>query len=106
MDSFGEDKDRRRRKNPFDFLDDKKFEQIFEEMQRLLESTSFQEMIEDRLRGNLGSNKLFIHSLNINIVPIRTPKLQRFSNCPLKKPQGEPMSSEEHEPLTDIIEGE
>jgi HSP20 family protein len=105
MDSFDEDKDRRRRKNPFDYLDDKEFEQIFKEMQRMFESTSFQEMIEELLRNNNNSNKHFIRGLTINIVPLGRPKIQGFSNRPLKNPQGKTMSSEEREPLTDIIEG-
>jgi HSP20 family protein len=102
MDPFDKD---RRRKNPFNFLDDKEFERIFEEMQRMFESTSFQEMIEKMLHGSLGSNKHFIHGLNINILPHVRPKPQRFSNRPLKNPQRKTVSSEEHEPLNDIIEG-
>jgi HSP20 family protein len=105
MDPFDGDKDRKRRKKPFDILDDKEFERIFEEMQRMFESTSFKEMIEKELRGSLGSNKGFIHGLSINIVPLRRSKIQEFGNHQLKKPQGKTVSSEEHEPLTDIIEG-
>ena len=104
MDLF--DEDRRRRKNPFDILDDKEFEQIFEEMKRMIESTSFQEMIEKILHDTLGSNKHFIHGLNINILPIVRPKPEHFSNRPLKNPQGNKISSEEDEPLPDIIKGD
>jgi HSP20 family protein len=105
MDPFDEDKDRRRRKNQFDFLDDKEFERIFKEMKRMFESTNFQEMIEKMLRDSFESNKRFIHSLSINILPGGRPKIQRFNNHPLKNPQGKTISSEEHGPLTDIIEG-
>jgi hypothetical protein len=41
MDPFDRDKDRRRRKNPFDFINDEDFERIFDEMQRMFESTDF-----------------------------------------------------------------
>ena len=40
MDPFDEDRDRRRGKKPFDFIDDDEFERIFDEMQRMFESTS------------------------------------------------------------------
>jgi HSP20 family protein len=103
MDPF--DKYRKRRKNLFDFLYDKEFEQIFEEMQRMFERASFQEMIEKMIRDNNNSNKHFIHDLSMNIVPRGRLKVQGFSNRPLKNPQGKTMSYEEHEPLTDIIEG-
>jgi HSP20 family protein len=62
-------------------------------------------MIEKRLRGSLGSNKESIHGLSINIVPLRISKIQEFGNHPLKKPQGKTVISEEHKPLTDVIEG-
>jgi HSP20 family protein len=99
------DKNRKRRKKAFDILDDKEFEQIFEEMQRMLESASFQEMIENMLHNSLDSNKGVIHDLSINIGPIKRSKIQEFGNHPLKNPQGKMMSSEKHEPLTDIIKG-
>ncbi len=105
MNPFDEDKDRRMRKNPFDYLDDKEFEQIFEEIQRIFESTSFQKMIENMLRDNTNSNKHLVRGLSINIVPLGRPKIKGFSNLPLKNPQRKTMRSEEHEPLPDIIEG-
>lgn len=106
MDLFDEDRDRRRGKKPFDSISDKEFERIFDEMQKLFESTNFKEMIEEMLRGSLGSDKRFIHSLNINIVPMGKPKTQGFGKHPLKKPQGTQRGHEEREPLTDIIEGD
>ena len=106
MDPFERDHDRRRRENPFDFLDDDEFERIFDEMQRMFESTGFREMIEEMLREDFGSNKRFIHGLKINIGPDGKPKIQEFGNCPLKNPQGKPTISEEYEPLADIIEGD
>jgi HSP20 family protein len=106
MDPFDDDKDRRRRKNPFDFLNDKEFEQIFKEMKRMFESNSFQEMIEKMLHDSLGSNKHFIHGLNINIMPIVRPKPERYSSPQLKNPQGKTTSSRVNEPLLDIIKGD
>ena len=106
MDIFDEDRDRRRRKNPFDFIDDDKFERIFDEMQKLFESTNFKEMIEGMLSGSLGSNKRFIHGLSINMVPIGEPKIQGLGKHPLKQPQRAQSGYEEREPLADIIEGD
>jgi len=49
MDPFDEDRDRRRGKNPFDSIDDDEFERIFDEMQKMFESTNFREMIKEML---------------------------------------------------------
>lgn len=106
MEPFGSDRDRRRRKSPFDSLDDDEFERIFDEMQKMFESTNFGEWIKEALRDSSGPNKRFIHRLGIDIVPVGKPKVQRFCNCPFKNPKGEPMSYKEPEPLTDIIEGD
>ena len=106
MEPFGSDRDRRRRKSPFDSLDDDEFERIFDEMQKMFESTNFKEWIKEAFRDNSVPNKRFIHGISIDIVPVRKPKVQRFCNCPLKNPKREPMSYKEPEPLTDIIEGD
>ena len=106
MDPFDEDRDRRRGKNPFDFIDDDELERIFDEMQRMFESTNFREMIKEMPQEDFGSNKRFIYGLSIDILPDGKPKIQEFGNCPLKNPQREPMISEEYEPLADIIEGD
>ena len=108
MDPFDRDKDRRRRKSPFDFMDDDDFERIFDEMQRMFESTNFKDMIEDMFRGgfDLNKNKRFVHGFSMNIGPNGKPRFQEFGNRPTKTPAGDHMLSDEWEPLTDIIEGE
>lgn len=106
MDPFDRDKDRRRRKNPFDFINDEDFERIFDEMQRMFESTDFKEMIEDMFRGGFEPNKRFIHGFSMNMGPDGKPKIQEFGNRPVKTPAGPPTISEDREPLTDIIEGD
>lgn len=106
MDIFDEDRDRRRRGNPFDFIDDDKFERIFDKMQKLFESTNFKEMIEETLRGSLGSNKRFIHGLSINMVLIGKPKTQGLGKHPLKQPQRTQRGYEGRGSLADIIEGD
>lgn len=106
MDPFGRDRDKKKRKNPFDFIDDDEFERIFDEMQKMFESTNFKEMIEEMLRGGAGPNKRFIRGFSLNIGPDGKPKLQEFGNRPLKTPKGASTISEEREPLTDIIEGD
>ena len=100
------DEDRRRGKNPFDFIDDDDFDQVFDEMKKMFENTSFREWIKEILCDSSGPNKRYIHRFGIDIVPVGKPKVQRFCNCPLKNPKGEPMSYEEPEPPTDIIEGD
>jgi HSP20 family protein len=99
-----EDRERRRRRLPFDLFDDEEFERIFEEVQRMFGSTSFRSLIEDLLRE--GSDKRFIRGFSINIGPDGKPKIQEFGTCSKKLPTGESVISEEREPLTDIIEGD
>lgn len=108
MDPFDEeDRDkRRRRRNPFDFIDEDEFEKIFDEVQRMFESTNFKEMIEDMFRGGFNPNKRFVHGFSLNMGPDGKPRIQEFGNRPIKSPNGEPLISEEREPLTDIIEGD
>jgi len=106
MDPFDRDKNRKRRKNPFDFMDDEDFERIFDEMQRMFEGSDFKEMIEDMFRSGFDPNKRFVHGFSLNVGPDGKPKFQEFGNRPIKTPTGEPMLSDEREPLTDIIEGD
>ena len=104
MDPFDEDK--KRRKNPFDFIDDDEFERIFEEIQKMFESSNFKDMIGDMFRGGFEPNKRIVRGFSINMGPDGKPKIQGFGNRPTKTPQGSPMISEEQEPLTDIIESD
>ena len=102
MDPFDEN---RRRKNPFDFIDDEEFERIFDEMQKMFENTNFKDLMENMFRGGFDPNKRFIHGFSISRGPDGKPKIQEFGNRPKKTPKGDAMISEEREPLTDIIEG-
>ena len=104
MDPFDEDRNRRR-KNPFDFIGDNEFEKIFDEMQRMFESTDFKDLMENMFRSGFDPNKRFIHGFSVNIGPDGKPKIQEFGNRPRKTSTGKSMISEEREPLTDIIEG-
>lgn len=100
MDVF--DKDRRRRRYPFDFFEDEEFERIFDEMQSLFESAGFRSLIEDLFREGFDPHKRFIRGFSINIDSDGRPKVQGFGTRSEKT--GEHMISEE--PLTDIIEGD
>jgi len=102
---FDRDKDRRRRKSPFDFMNDDDFERIFDEMQRMFENDDFKELIEDMFRSGFDPNKRFIHGFSLNVGPDGKPRFQEFGNRPVKNPNGDPILSDEREPLTDIIEG-
>jgi len=105
VDPFNRDRNKRR-KNPFDFINDDEFEKIFEEMQRMFENIDFKEMIEDMMRNGFDPNKRFIHGFSLNIGSDGKPKFQEFGNRSVKSPSGEPILSDEREPLTDIIEGD
>ena len=105
MDPFNRDRNKRR-KNPFDFINDDEFEKIFEEMQRMFENIDFKEMIEDMMRNGFDPNKRFIHGFSLNIGSDGKPKFQEFGNRSVKSSTGEPVLSDEREPLTDIIEGD
>jgi HSP20 family protein len=104
---YDDDRDKKRRKrNPFDFMDEDEFERIFDEIQKMFESGNFKDIIGEMMRGGPATNKRFIHGFSLNIGPDGKPKIQEFGNRPLKTSGGEPMISEEREPLTDIIEGD
>ena len=96
----------RRRRRPFDFIDNDEFDRLFDEVRRMFENTDLREMIDEMLRGGMGSNKKFVHGFSINVGPDGKPKLQEFGNKSIKTPEGEPIISDEREPLTDIIEGD
>ena len=103
MDSFDDDREKRKRK-PFDFfdIDEDDFERIFEEARR---------MIEDMFRSGFPSKsfepgKPIIHGFKINIGPDGKPRITEFGNRAVKTQDGLPVISDEREPLTEIIEGD
>ncbi len=104
LNHFEEDKNRKK-SNPFDFLKDEDFEKIFDELHRIFDNFDFREMIEDMLRDGFDPNKRFIHGFSLNIGSDGKPRFQEFGNKKIKSPSGEPVLSDEREPLTDIIEG-
>ena len=107
MDSFDDDIDKKkRRRNPFDFIGEDEFERIFDEMQKMFESNDFKDMVEEMIKGGSDSNKRFIRGVSFNVGPDGKPKIQEFGNRPIKTSKGEPVISDEREPITDIIEGD
>lgn len=108
MNSSDEDKDRRRRRrNPFDpFGFDEDFirdlfndERVMEDIRRMTE-----EMM--KMFSNAQPGKPIVHGFKIQFGPDGKPRVEDFGNRPIKSPKGEPLISEEREPLTDIIEGD
>jgi HSP20 family protein len=109
MDSYDDDeidKRRKRRRNPFDafgfdddfirdLLDD---DRVMDDIRRMAE-----EMMKMFTTAQPG--KPFVHGFKIQYGPDGKPKIEDFGNKPIKSPKGEPLISEEREPLTDIIEG-
>jgi HSP20 family protein len=107
MNSFDEYNDKRKGKNSFNSLNNKEFDRIFKEIKRMFESNSYQGIIEEMLHDGLGSNEHFIHSININILPIIVqPESEYYSGCPLKNPQRKTTSSKVNAPLPDIIKAD
>ena len=99
-----EEDNNRKRKNPFDFINDEDFEKIFEEMQKYFENGSFKEMLEDMFKNGIDPNKQFVQGFKVNIDPNGKPNIQKFGNLPTITPKGEAKVSDQQEPLTDIIE--
>ncbi len=103
MDPFRRD---RRRRNPFDYFGfDDDFLRDFFDDDRLFED--FRRMTEEMMRmfSNVTPGRPVIHGYKIYFGPDGKPRIEDFGNS-LKTGSGEPMISEEREPLTDIIEGD
>lgn len=107
MNSFDEDKNKRkRRRNPFDIFgfDDDFFKDIFDD-DRMIED--FRRMAEEMMKmfSNLQPGKPVVHGFKVKFGPDGKPRIEDFGNKSIRSPEGEPIISEEREPLTDIIEG-
>jgi len=107
MDPFEDDKDRRRRRNPFDpfGFDEDFFKELFND-DKIMDD--IRRMTEEMMKGfsNAKPGKPFVHGFKINVGPDGKPRIEDFGNRQVKNPDGEPTISEEREPLTDIIEGD
>ena len=108
MDSYDEDRDkRRRRRNPFDVfgIDDDFIRDMFDD-DRVMDDV--RRMAEEMMKmfHNAQPGKSVVHGFKINIGPDGKPRIEDFGNKPIKSPKGESIISEEREPLTDIIEGD
>ena len=110
MDSYDDDeidRRRRRRRNPVDpFGFDDEFirdllndDRVMDDIRRMAE-----EMMKMFTTAQPG--KPFVHGFKIQLGPDGKPKIEDFGNKPIKSPNGEPIISEEREPITDIIEGD
>ena len=110
MDSFDdEDKDKRkRRRNPFDIFgfDDDAIRDLFNDDRTM---DDIRRMAEELMKGffsNAQPGKSIVHGYKIQFGPDGKPRIEDFGNRPIKSADGEPLISEEREPLTDIIEGD
>ncbi len=102
MEPFRRDRNKRRR-DPFGFDDDffRDFfdDDVFEDFRRMAE-----EMM--RMFSNATPGKPVIHGYKVYFGPDGRLRIEDFGNKPIRTQGGEPMISEEREPLTDVIEGE
>ena len=108
MDPFDEDRNRRRKRNPFDDFgfDDDFIRDLFSD-ERIMDD--IKRMTEEMMRmfsNAQPGGKPFVHGFKIQMGPDGRPRIEDFGNRPMKTPDGNPMISEEREPLTDIIEGD
>jgi len=108
MDSYEDDKDKRRkRRNPFDMFgfDDDFIRDLFND-ERVMDD--IKRMTEEMMKmfSNAQPGKPVVHGFKINFGPDGKPHIEDFGNRQIKSPDGEPLISEEREPLTDIIEGD
>lgn len=108
MDPFDEDKNKRRRKNPFDMFgfDDDFIKDLFED-DRVMDDV--RRMAEEMMKGlsNIQPDgKPFVHGFKVHMGPDGRPRIEDFGNRSMKSPDGESIISEEREPLCDIIEGD
>ena len=108
MDDYDENKDRRRRRrNPFDMFgfDEDFINDIFND-ERMMDD--IRRMTEEMMKmfTNAQPGKSVVHGFKINIGPDGKPKIEDFGNRRIQSPTGEPIISDEREPLTDIIEGD
>jgi len=110
MDSYDNDeidRRRRRRRNPFDaFGFDDDFIRDLLDDDRLMDD--IRRMAEEMMKmfTTAQPGKPFVHGFKIQYGPDGKPKIEDFGNKSIKSPEGEPIISEEREPLTDIIEGD
>ena len=108
MDSFDNDRDKRkRRRNPFDIFgfDDDFIRDLFND-DRIIED--IRRMAEEMMKmfSNVQPGKPVVHGFKVQFGPDGKPRIEDFGNRSIKSPEGDPIISEEREPLTDIIEGE
>jgi len=108
MDPFDEDRNKRKkRRNPFDMFgfDEDFIRDLFDD-ERIMED--IRRMTEEMMRmfSNAQPGKPVVHGFKIHIGPDGKPRIEDFGNRQTKSPDGEPLISEEREPLTDIIEGD
>ena len=105
MDPF--DKDRKRRKNPFDYFgfDDDFIKDMFND-DRIMDD--FRKMTEEMMKmlSNAQPGKPVVHGFKVQFDPDGKPSIEGFGNRSIKSPNGNPVISDEREPLTDVIEGD
>ena len=106
MNYFKANNDRSKRRDSYDNIDEYILEKIFDEIQRIFESTEFKEMIGVLFRGRFDPNYQFILDNKMKSDIPSKPKTQDFGNFlkkPLTRDQAYPSIQESP---ADIIEGE
>ena len=108
MNSFDENRDKRKkRRNPFDMFgfDDDFIRDIFND-ERVIDD--IRRMTEEMMKmfSSAQPGKPIVHGFKIRFGPDGKPQIEDFGNRPIKSPEGEPLISEEREPITDVIEGD
>lgn len=101
-----DDRNRRRREDPFDAIDD-----LFNQMG--VDPTEFDRMFRDIQRSFMDAmksgsgiepGKPFVTGFSFKMGPDGRPHIENFGNRPTRQGTGTPHISDEREPVTDVVE--
>jgi len=106
MNPFKANNDRSKRRDSYDNIDEDILEKIFDEIQRIFESTDFKEMIGFLFHGGFDPNSRFILYYKMKTDVPSKPKSRDFENFPKKSLKRDQAYPSKQELPVDIIEGE
>lgn len=103
MNSFENDKDKRKSKPPFNYQREQEIQQLIEDMIRLFDIED-ERIFSDLIKQASKPNARFIRGYTISFDSEGKPTMREFGNKPMLSNKGEPVISEEREPLIDLME--
>lgn len=106
MNPFKASDDRSKRRDSFNNIDEDILEKIFDEIQRMFESTDFKDMIEVMFRNGFDPNSRFILDYKMKTDVAGKPETRDIGNFPKKSLTRAQAYSGEQELPVDVIEGD